>query len=176
MSEDTVWMALNNDIPDMDRIEITRNLWGRLIGKGSTEYSRTVDVLQNITLTDERSRETLCLKELGTWDVCYYDREPGPLCKHRYPILPNMTRFCKKARIDEIQTSRTWRPLRLDRWTNSAFSMLGPVDDFYREPIELTGGETSGDRHVNVLTIVEWAAFFELRIVQGSAGVRLRPA
>ena len=30
------------------------------------------------------------------------------------------------------------------------------------EPIELTGGKTSGDGHVNVLTIVEWAAFFVL--------------
>ena len=39
---------------------------------------------------------------------------------------------------------------------------LGPVDDFYREPIELTGGKTGGDGHVNVLTIVEWAAFFVL--------------
>jgi len=53
--------------------------------------------------------------------------------------------------------------------------MLGPVDDFYREPIELTGGKTSGDGYVNVLTIVELAAFFESRIVQGFAGVRLRP-
>jgi len=43
------------------------------------------------------------------------------------------------------------------------------VDDFYREPIELTGGKTSGDGCVNVSTIVK------SHIVQGSAGVRLYP-
>ena len=47
------------------------------------------------------------------------------------------------------------------------------MDDFYREPIELTGGKTGGDGHVNMLTIVEWAAFFvlylrKLRCVQSA--------
>ena len=42
-------------------------------------------------------------------------------------------------------------------------------DDFYREPIELTGGKTDGDGHANASTIVERAAVFESCIVQGKA-------
>jgi len=37
-------------------------------------------------------------------------------------------------------------------------------DDFCREPIKLTSGKTGRDRHANMSTIVEWAAFFESHI------------
>ena len=40
-------------------------------------------------------------------------------------------------------------------------------DDFCREPIKLTSRKTGRDGHANVLTIVEWAAFFESCIGQG---------
>ena len=37
-------------------------------------------------------------------------------------------------------------------------------DDFYREPIKLTGRKIGRDKHANASTIVEWVVIFELHI------------
>ena len=79
------------------------------------------------------------------WDLMEY-RIPTRVL---YPRSPQLAKMGIEKAEDwvQLQTESTWRTLHLDRWTNSAFSILGPVDDLYREPIELTGG------NVNVLTI-----------------------
>jgi len=77
-----------------------------------------------------------------------------------YSILPQSPQLARmwieKAEDQVHDVLYTW----IDEQTQ--LFDLGPVDDFYREPIELTGRKTSGDGHVNMLTIVEWEAFFVL--------------
>ena len=59
------------------------------------------------------------------WDLMEY-RIPT---KVFYPQSPQLAKMWIEKVEDwvQLQTELTWRPLHLDRWTNSAFLILGPV-------------------------------------------------
>jgi len=93
---------------------------------GWNDISRWRDIIVIHCVYAHKRMGVRWISEKGKdWDLMEY-RIPTRVL---YPQSPRLAKIWIEKAEDwvQLQTESAWRPLHLDRWTNSAFSILGPV-------------------------------------------------